>query len=149
MAASNRRIQRELAALVENPLNFIQHLALSVNNEGLQQLTGVMIGPENSPYVGGHFRFIMTFPPEYPFQAPSFVFATAICHQNVHSGTGATSADILFTGWKPQNTIGQVLEEIHLLLANPNDGSPIEADTMADKSPAKAREWTLAFAQDP
>jgi len=152
MATSNPqmiRIQRELQTLGQNPLNFIQHLASSVNDEGLQQVTGVMIGPENSPYAGGYFRFIITFPSTYPFSAPSFVFSTAICHPNVHSGTGATSADILFNEWKPKKTINQVLESIHLLLANPNYGTPIEAETMADKSPEKAREWTLAFAQGP
>jgi ubiquitin-protein ligase len=152
MATSNRqvpRVQRDLTTLRQNPLNFIQNLASSVNDEGLQQVTGVMIGPENSPYVGGYFRFIMTLPSEYPLKVPSFVFTTAICHPNVHSGTGATSADILFTGWKPIKTIGQVLESIYLLLADPNYDTPIEAETMADKSPEKARQWTLSFAQGP
>jgi ubiquitin-protein ligase len=150
MATSNgqaTRIQRDLTTLGQNPLNFIQNLAFSVNDEGLQQVTGVMIGPPNSPYADGYFRFIMTFPAEYPFRGPSFAFTTAICHPNVHSGTGATSADIIFADWKPKNTIREVLESINLLLANPNYDTPIEAETMANKSPEKAREWTLAFAQ--
>ncbi|CAF1298833.1 unnamed protein product [Rotaria sordida] len=152
MATSNRqviRIQRELTALEQNPLNFIQNLVLSVNEEGLQQITGVMLGPENSPYAGGYFRFVMTFPAAYPFKSPSFAFATAICHPNVHSGTGQTSDDILFTMWAPRITVSQVLESIHSLLSNPNYDTPIEAETMLDKSPEKAREWTLAFAQGP
>jgi ubiquitin-conjugating enzyme E2 D/E len=143
------RIQRELKTLEKNPLDFIQHLASSVNDQGLQQVTGVMIGPENSPYAGGYFHFIMTLPSTYPFNAPSFVFSTAICHPNVHSGTGATSADILFTGWGPKKTIDEVLESIHSLLADPNYDTPIEAETMADKSPEKARQWTLTLAQGP
>ncbi|CAF1151599.1 unnamed protein product [Rotaria sordida] len=152
MATSNRqviRIQRELTALEQNPLNFIQNLALSVNDEGLQQITGVMLGPEKSPYTGGYFRFIITFPAAYPLKPPTFAFATAICHPNVHSGTGQASDDILFTMWAPRITVSQVLESIHSLLSNPNSDTPIEAEMMLDKSPEKAREWTLAFAQGP
>jgi ubiquitin-protein ligase len=152
MAAPNRqvtRILRDLTALEQNPLNFIQHLVLSVNDVGLQQITGVMLGPENSPYAGGHFRFQMTFPPEYPFKPPTFAFITPICHPNVHSGTGETSHDIISSMWAPKITIDGVLASIHSLLASPNYLKPIEAEKMVDKSPEKAREWTLAVAQGP
>ncbi|CAF3282780.1 unnamed protein product [Rotaria sp. Silwood2] len=152
MTATNRqvqRIQRDLTTLEQHPLNFIQNLALSVNDEGLQQITGVMLGPENSPYTGGYFRFAMSFPQEYPFKPPNIAFVTAICHPNIHSGTGETSDNRIFTSWAPKITISEVLESIHLLLSSPNYDTPIEAETMPDKSPQKAREWTLAFAQGP
>jgi ubiquitin-protein ligase len=146
MATQSRqalRIQQYLTELEKNPLDFIENLALSVNDEGLQQVSGIMLGPEKSPYAGGHFRFLMTFPCEFPLKPPNFAFATPICHPNIHSSTGATSDNILFHMWMPRLTIGQVLESIHSLLESPNYDTPIEADTMLNKSPEKAREWTL------
>jgi len=68
-----QRIQRDLQTLLDNPLPFLRNLQLSVV-DGLNQLTGVLIGPDNSDYAGGHFRFVIQFPPEYPFKPPDFFF---------------------------------------------------------------------------
>jgi len=146
---SNRqtqRIQRDLQELNDNPLPFVRNLQLSfVDN--LNELTGVLIGPENSDYAGGHFRFLIRFPPEYPFKPPDFFFPTAICHPNVDLRTGIACHDQLLATWAPNIPLRKLLTEMHSLLAQPNYDTPIEGGSLADKSPAKARQWTSEFAQ--
>jgi len=145
---SNRqtqRIQRDLQALNDNPLPFIRNLQLSVV-DGLNELEGVLIGPENSDYVGGHFRFLIRFPPEYPFKPPEFYFRTAMCHPNVDTKTGTACHDQLIATWAPNITLTRLLSEMHGLLARPNYDTPIEGDSLVDKSRAKARQWTQQFA---
>jgi ubiquitin-protein ligase len=140
-----QRIQKDLAALNADPLPFVQNLQLEVV-DNLNELSGVLIGPDGSNYAGGYFRFLIRFPPEYPFKPPDFFFLTAICHPNVDSRTGTTCHDQLLATWAPKITLQQLLSEMHGLLAKPNDGTPLEGDTLTDKSPENAREWTKSFA---
>ncbi|CAF0892639.1 unnamed protein product [Rotaria sordida] len=141
-----QRIQRDLRALDENPLPFIQNLNLTFN-DGMNQLTGILIGPDNSPYTGGYFRFIINFPPEYPFKPPDFCFQTAICHPNVHSKEGNACTDQLNATWAPSVTLSKLFTEMHSLLAKPIYEIPIEDDPLTAKDPEKARLWTTQFAQ--
>jgi ubiquitin-protein ligase len=154
-ASPNRqtlRIQRDLQAIRDNQLSFIRNPELSVetiDETNLNVLTGIMAGPEGSAYAGGHFRFKITFPPEYPFKPPDFVFITAICHPNVHSGGGLACHDQLNATWAPSVTLAKLLTEMHQLLAQPNYDTPMEGDSVSDKNPEKARRWTHQFAQPP
>ena len=145
MAAPDRqtqRIQRDLQALSEKPLPFVNKLELNVSDEKLNQLSGIMIGPDNTPYVGGHFCFTITFPHEYPFRPPEFVFRTPILHPNVHSTTGVACHDQLLATWAPTITLSKLLTEMHSILAEPNYDAPIEGDPVEDKSLEKARQQT-------
>jgi ubiquitin-protein ligase len=129
---SNRqtaRIQRDLQSLMENPLPFIpvERLQLSVV-EGLNELTGVLIGPKNSAYAGVHYCFLIRFPPEYPFKPPEFYFTTDISHPNVDSKTGTACHDQLIATWAPNITLTKLLSEMHSLLEKPNYDTPINSD---------------------
>jgi ubiquitin-protein ligase len=141
-----QRIQRDLQALTDSPLPFLQNLQLALV-DGVNELTGILVGPEGSPYTGGHFRFLIRFPPEYPFKPPEFFFCTAICHPNVDTTTGTACHDQLLATWAPSITLAHLLKEMHSLLAKPNYETPIEGDKVADKSPENAHRWTLEFAQ--
>jgi len=148
---SNRqtaRIQRDLQSLVENPLPFIptEKLKLSVV-DNLNELTGVLLGPQNSAYAGGHFDFLIRFLPEYPFKPPEFYFTTPTCHPNVHSGTGTACHDQLIATWAPNISLTKLLSEVHSLLATPNYETPLGEDPLTDKSPENAQQWTQKFAQ--
>ncbi|CAF2485127.1 unnamed protein product [Rotaria sp. Silwood2] len=141
-----QRIQKDLTALNENPLPFIQNLNLAFNDGG-NELTGTLIGPDNTPYAGGHFRFIIKFPPEYPFKPPEFDFITAVCHPNIHSKTGTACHDQLNATWAPSITLSKLLTEMRSLLERPNYEIPIDEDPLLDKNQEKARLWTQQFAQ--
>jgi ubiquitin-protein ligase len=144
-----RRLQRDLQAISDNQLSFIRNpelLVETINEINLNVLTGIMAGPEDSDYAGGHFRFKITFPPEYPFKLPNFVFITAICHPNVRSGDGLAWNDQLNATWTPRVTLAKLLTEMHQLLAQPNYDAAIRGDPVSHKNPEKAREWTNRFA---
>jgi ubiquitin-protein ligase len=140
-----QRIQKDLAALNADPLPFLQNLQLEVV-DNLNELSGVLIGPKGSDYAGGYFRFLIRFPPEYPFKPPDFFFLTRICHPNVDSRTGTTCHDQLLATWAPSVTLKKLLSEMHGLLAKPNYDTQVE-DSITDKSPEKAKQETKSFAQ--
>lgn len=145
---SNRqvqRIQRDIQAFNNSPLPFIQNLNFTSDENG-NQLTGVLIGPDNTPYAGGHFRFVIVYPPEYPFKPPEFHFKTAICHPNILSGDGFACHDQLNATWAPSITLATFFTEIHELLQRPNYDVPVENDSL-EKNADKARLWTQQFAQ--
>ncbi|CAM4745220.1 unnamed protein product [Rotaria magnacalcarata] len=109
------RIQRNLQELTDNPLPFVYALNLTTGEDNINQMTGVLIGPDDSPYAGGHFRFLIRYPPEYPFKPPDFYFTTAICHPNIDSKTGTTCNDQLNATWAPAITLTmmQTIEDIY------------------------------------
>ncbi|CAF2038244.1 unnamed protein product [Rotaria magnacalcarata] len=124
------RIQRNLQELTDNPLPFVYALNLTTGEDNINQMTGVLIGPDDSPYAGGHFRFLIRYPPEYPFKPPDFYFTTAICHPNIDSKTGTTCNDQLNATWAPAITLSKVLVEMRALLERPNYEVPVEGDNL-------------------
>lgn len=140
------RIQRDLQTLTNNPLPFVKNLELKMENN-LNQLTGVLIGPNDSDYANGEFKFIIQFPPEYPFKPPDFLFATKICHPNVESRTGTACHDQLLATWAPSITLTDLLTEMHSLLRTPNYQTPFAGDSLEPKTPEKAKQWTLDHAK--
>ena len=140
-----QRLQVGLKALIDNPLSFVRNLELTVD-EGVNQLSGILIGPENSDYAGGHFKFIIRFPPTYPFKPPDFTFATRMCHPNIYWESGIACHDQLLATWTPTISLTNLLTEMHLLLATPNYDTPVADDPLLDKNSNKAREWTQLYA---
>jgi ubiquitin-protein ligase len=141
-----QKLERDLKTLIDRPLPFLKDLKLS-SVDGHNQLAGVLLGPENSDYDRGEFRFLVQFPPEYPFKPPDFLFTTAICHPNVDSKTGIACHDQLIATWKGNITLNILLNEMHQLLAKPNYDTPIVGDALTGKTREKARQWTREFAQ--
>ena len=147
-AAPNKqtiRIQRDLDALAQNPLDFVQNLQLTME-DGLHVLTCILLGPKESPYEGGRFEFVISFPKEYPFRQPDFVFKTKISHPNIHSVTGTACPEQMLATWAPHITLSKIFTEIHQLLAQPCYENPIQGDIATEKSPEQAKQWTEEFA---
>ncbi|CAM2708120.1 unnamed protein product [Rotaria socialis] len=109
------RIQRNLQELTDNPLPFAYSLNLTTGEDNINQMTGILIGPDNTPYASGHFRFLIRYPPEYPFKPPEFYFTTPICHPNIDSKTGTACNDQLNATWAPSITLAtmQTIEGIY------------------------------------
>ena len=144
--AQTRRLLQELQDYEKNPLPFIEHLQYSVDTNGFNQLTGVLIGPTGSPYERGHFRFCIRFPLEYPFKAHEFRFLTKICHPNVDSSKGLVCHDEMIFAWTPKISISQLLSKMHVFLAEPKYSKPVVEREASEKSVEKARQWTEEFA---
>lgn len=67
------RIQHELRSLVRDPVPFIYVYA---DESNVTKITALIIGPLETPYAGGFFRFDMRVVPEYPMKPPKVIFET-------------------------------------------------------------------------
>ncbi|KNC74760.1 hypothetical protein SARC_12702 [Sphaeroforma arctica JP610] len=85
----------------------------------------VTLLPQVAPFNRGAFKYTITFPPNYPFKAPSVKFLTKIYHPNIDE-KGAVCLGLLKTdNWKPATNVTQVLAAIANLIDEPNPSDPI------------------------
>ena len=115
-----KRLKQEIKDLLETP---IPNCSAGPTND-ITQWTGVIIGPEGTPYYNGVFNLNISFPSEYPFKPPTIYFKTHIYHCNI-SENGSICLDILKYNWSPALSIGKVLISICSLLAEPNPNDPL------------------------
>lgn len=110
------RISKELNTLISSPIDGFELLP----NPLLPTLTiqGFLIGPQSTPYSNGLFSFSVTFPEEYPFRPPVFLFNTLIIHPKVLHNQACLP--ILQSRWTPQLTLGEVLKEVRKMLEKPD-----------------------------
>lgn len=141
--AQTRRLVQDLEAYRKDPLPFIENLEYSVDKEGFNQLHGTLIGPKNSAYENGYFKF----PLEYPFKSHEFYFLTPICHPNVQTEIGAACHDEFVSSWTSKITIHQIFTKMHSLLAQPNYEKYYGEEKVPGKDPETARQWTQQYAQ--
>lgn len=53
-------------------------------NENIFEWKGYLIGPDDTAYRGGIFRFKILFPCNFPEKAPRLCFSTPIYHLNIN-----------------------------------------------------------------
>ena len=145
-----RRIQKELADMTSDPPCGCS--CGPENDKDMFKWTGVIMGPEDSPFAGGIFHVSVHFPVDYPFKPPKVSFTTQIYHPNVNSD-GLICLDILKTQWSPALTISKVLLSILSLLTDPNPNDPLWPEVAHQYKTDRlaydmtAREWTARYAQ--
>lgn len=145
----SRRIQKELEDLRTSPPDTCS--AGPVDESNLYLWEGTILGPKDSPYEGGVFSLLITFPTNYPFKAPTVTFKTKVFHPNINA-QGGICLDILKDQWSPSLTISKVLLSISSLLtdANPKDPLVPEIARLYVENRAEfdriAREWTHTYA---
>eukprot|EP01130_Rhizamoeba_saxonica_P016934 TRINITY_DN793_c0_g1_i1.p1 TRINITY_DN793_c0_g1~~TRINITY_DN793_c0_g1_i1.p1 ORF type:complete len:151 (-),score=28.32 TRINITY_DN793_c0_g1_i1:84-536(-) len=145
-----RRIQKELRDMRRDPPGSCS--GGPVNENDLYQWVATIVGPEDSPYAGGLFWLKISFPVDYPFNAPTVKFTTKVYHPNI-SGNGSICIDILKREWSPALTISRVLLSISSLLTDPNPDDPLVPEIAnqymnnINAYNQTAREWTARYAQ--
>ena len=144
-----KRIQKELIDLGKDPPT---NCSAGPTNESDQfKWQATIMGPDDSPYVGGLFFLNISFPPDYPFKPPKVQFTTRIYHPNINSN-GSICLDILKDQWSPALTISKVLLSICSLLTDPNPDDPLVPEiahvykTDRARYEELAREWTRKYA---
>ncbi|XP_028205323.1 ubiquitin-conjugating enzyme E2-17 kDa-like isoform X1 [Glycine soja] len=156
-----KRINTELKDLQKDPpascsagmvlsFNCYRTFVCPVANDMFHWQATIM-GPVDSPFVGGVFIVSIHFPPDYPFKPPKVSFRTKVFHPNINSN-GSICLDILKEQWSAALTISKVLLSICSLLTDPNPDDPLVPEiaqmykTNRAKYEATARSWTEKYA---
>ena len=144
-----KRIQKELIDLGKDPPANCS--AGPIDDKDQYHWQATIMGPDDSPYVGGVFFLNIHFPTDYPFKPAKLNFTTRIYHPNINSN-GSICLDILKEQWSPALTISKVLLSISSLLTDANPDDPLVPEiahiykTDKAKFEATAREWTRKYA---
>jgi len=119
-----RRLMRELTELKTNPPEGIRAVT---DDDNMLDVTGIIQGPEGTPYAGGYFRVKFRFTEEFPAAPPKCWFATKIFHPNV-SSSGEICVNTLKKDWQSQYGIAHILVTVKCLLIYPNPDSALDEE---------------------
>ncbi|XP_054271002.1 ubiquitin-conjugating enzyme E2 Z-like [Macrosteles quadrilineatus] len=115
------RIKRDLVAIHNDPAPGIHVVA---DEQDITLVHCLLVGPDNTPYEGGFFYFIVRFPPNYPIAPPKVKLMTTggsevRFNPNLYKD-GKVCLSILGTwegpGWSPAQSLTSVLISIQSLL---------------------------------
>ncbi|KAJ7688618.1 ubiquitin-conjugating enzyme/RWD-like protein [Mycena rosella] len=115
---------REITQLKNAPPEGIR---VQTSEDNMLDLTGIIEGPEGTPYAGGYFRVKFTFTEEFPAAPPKCWFATKIFHPNV-SNAGEICVNTLKKDWKSTYGIEHILVTVKCLLIYPNPESALDEE---------------------
>lgn len=115
---------RELVELKKSPPEGVRVLT---SEDNMLDVTGIVEGPEGTPYAGGYFRVKFKFTDEFPAAPPKCWLATKIFHPNV-STTGEICVNTLKKDWKSTYGIGHILVTVKCLLIYPNPESALDEE---------------------
>ncbi|KAJ3268560.1 ubiquitin-conjugating enzyme E2 G1 [Terramyces sp. JEL0728] len=89
----------------------------------------MIIGPEGTPYEGGFFKAILTFPNDYPQMPPKMKFTVHtngdVCISILHApGEDKYGYEDASERWLPIHTVESIVLSVISMLSDPNDQSP-------------------------
>jgi len=119
-----RRVMRELGELQKNPPEGIR---IQTSEDDMLDLTGLIEGPEGTPYAGGYFKVKFKFTEEFPAAPPKCWFATKLFHPNV-GPTGEICVNTLKKDLKSSYGIEHILVTVKCLLIYPNPESALDEE---------------------
>lgn len=124
-ASANKRLLKELRNVVTANLSSQGIHVLPDATSPSKQWRVLLEGPTGTPFENGVFSLLVTFPPQYPFSAPSIRFETPIFHCNV-SDTGRICLEMLYA-WKPSYTVVDCIKAIIVMLKNPDTDNSLRS----------------------
>lgn len=68
-----KRLTREYATLQQTP---VEYIVAHPSESNILEWHYILTGPPNTPYAGGQYWGILTFPPDYPFNPPGIRMLT-------------------------------------------------------------------------
>lgn len=130
------RLSREYEKIVKDP---IDNVTFDVNHDNLLIWKFTILGPYESPYQGGIYDGIITFPSNYPTSPPKVEFKCKLFHPNVypdgklcisilHEGNDLTGYEHEIERWRPIQNVRSIFISIISLLHDPNSDSAANPD---------------------
>jgi len=131
-------LAKQLKDLNKNPVEGFS--AGLVDDSNVFEWEILIIGPVETPYEGGFFKALMTFPKDYPNMPPKLRITSKFYHPNVHED-GNVCISILhppgedqwgYEGsaerWLPIHTVESILISVISMISSPNCDSPANVD---------------------
>ncbi|THH31619.1 hypothetical protein EUX98_g2574 [Antrodiella citrinella] len=152
MDARLRRVNKEISDCKNDKTS---NISVELVDNSPFHLIGSFLGPEETPYEGGHFQVDIIIPDSYPFQPVKMKFITKLYHPNVSSASGAICLDILKDAWSPVLTLKSTLISLQSLLCSPEPNDPQDAEVAKHYMTSRAsfeetaRYWTHIYAGGP
>jgi len=110
---ASKRIQEELEAMLNDP---VPGCTIFRMGDNIFRWNVEIQGPPDSPFEGGTYTLLVTFPSSYPIGPPRLKFETRIFHPNIIQ----TGNLFLSSQWAPGISMAEVLLNIIALLSHPN-----------------------------
>ena len=120
---AKRRLRKEFAEFKND-----ESITVSLKDNNLFEWEATIKGPPGSPYEGGKFVLMISFPERYPFVPPKVTFKTKIDHFNINS-KGEIGLNILNKNWTPALTVQNVLQSIYRHLSQSSSSNSNGADS--------------------
>jgi len=133
---ANLRLSREYQKLSEEP---IDNVTFELHAYNPLVWSFIILGPHDSPYEGGIYNGIITFPSTYPTNPPVVEFKSKLFHPNVypdgklcisilHEGNDSTGYEHEIERWRPIQNVRTIFLSIISLLNDPNPDSAANID---------------------
>ncbi|KAL5532929.1 UBC11 [Sanghuangporus sanghuang] len=120
-----KRLGNELMTLMMSSSPGIS--AFPKSDANLFEWIGTIEGASGTVYAGLTFKISISFPPNYPYVAPTIRFDTPCYHPNVDLN-GNICLDILQDKWSAVYSVHTILLSLQSLLGEPNNASPLNTE---------------------
>lgn len=94
--------------------------------DNILEWVGTIRGGKGTVYDGKVYKLTLQFPSTYPLKPPVVKFTTPCYHPNVDQ-QGNICLDILKENWSSTYNVRTILQSIQVLLGDPNNDSPLNA----------------------
>eukprot|EP01098_Paradermamoeba_levis_P009928 TRINITY_DN4164_c0_g1_i5.p1 TRINITY_DN4164_c0_g1~~TRINITY_DN4164_c0_g1_i5.p1 ORF type:complete len:206 (+),score=40.23 TRINITY_DN4164_c0_g1_i5:207-824(+) len=115
--------------LIDDP---VEGFAIDVQDNNLFSWKIYLEGPKDTPYAGGVFQLLMTFPQDFPDNPPELKFLSEFWHPNVYPdgkvcisilhppGDDPLSDEKAADRWLPTRSISSIVLSVSAMLCAPN-----------------------------
>ena len=109
-ALCTNRLRKELRALQKAPVQNIRALPRETN---ILEWHYVIEGMKGTPFEGGWYHGIVTFPKEYPYKPPSIQMVTPNGRFKTCTALCLSMSDFHPESWNPLWSVGTILMGLH------------------------------------
>lgn len=130
-----QRLRKEFKDIIKNP---VENIRAAPKEGNILEWHYVICGTKGSPYEGGYYHGIVTFPPSYPYKPPSIQMYTPNGRFKVNTRLCLSMSDFHPETWNPMWSVSTILMGLYsfMIEETPTHGS-ISTTTAAKRQFAK------------
>lgn len=144
MASSlcTNRLRKELREIKKNPVQNIRALPRESN---ILEWHYVIEGTKGSPFEGGWYHGVVTFPKEYPYKPPGIQMLTPNGRFKTSTSLCLSMSDFHPESWNPLWSVGTILMGLHSFMIEntPTQGSMTSTDSTKRKFAYESLEFNM------